>query len=109
MADIFIPVSQKKSFIGKTLGLIGKKTITPIVFSTRIGIHTLFMYQAIDILLVDENKVVVDLHENLLPWRVYLWGVTQRFVYELPAGYIKQRSIRLGMRVADTDIFPNTV
>lgn len=80
----------------KLIGLIGKKNIQQgITFKTRLGIHTLFMREPIDVLLLDENHQILAMRQNLSPWRIWIWGTKTRIVVELPAGFIKKKNLLL--------------
>lgn len=60
------------------------------------AIHTLFMRFPIDVLFVDSKGKIVDLVEDLEPWRFYIPREKCRLVVELPAGTIFNTDTRVG-------------
>lgn len=96
---IKLKVTRLKSFREKVLGLIGKKEITPVMFETRWGIHTFGMKVPIDVLVLDNTKVVA-LKESLKPNRIFLWNPRYKIVLELPKGTLKKLQIKKGSRLA---------
>ena len=67
----------------KTIGLLGKERLFPLIIKTRWGIHTFGMKKPIDVIIVHNNKVVV-LKENLSPQRIFVWNPFYQTVVELP-------------------------
>ena len=81
------------SFISRFMGLMFKKNIDqglilkiPEGRSRRgSGIHMFFMRMSLDILFLDEEKIVVDM-VHLRPWQMYNPKKPARFVIELGEG-----------------------
>jgi hypothetical protein len=81
------------SFISRFMGLMFKKNVDqglilkiPKGRSRRgSGIHMFFMRMPLDILFLDEEKVVVDM-VHLKPWQMYNPKKPARFVIELEDG-----------------------
>lgn len=92
---INIRTKELKSFIEKSVGLIGKKPES-VFFRTRFGIHTFGMKYPIDIVIFDNGKRVVRIKESLLPNRVFFWPLNYDCVLELPKGMIKEHNIKIG-------------
>lgn len=92
-------VTKAYSFKEKTLGFIGKKTITPLYFETRWGIHTFGVKHTIDVIILDEHNVVKVLKKNLKPNRIFLWNPTYKKVIELPSGMIKKKGLKVGISI----------
>lgn len=79
----------------KLIGLIGKKNIRDgIYFKTSLGIHTLFMREPIDVLLLDEKSTIVRIKKNVAPWKIWVWGLQEYTVVELPSGYIRKQQLK---------------
>lgn len=97
---IQLTVRHAKSLREKTLGLIGKKPITPLYFETRWGIHTFGVKAPIDVAILDKDERIVCLKENLKPNRVFLWKPTYKRVIELPYGTIKKKKLKLNELVS---------
>ena len=79
----------------KSMGLIGKKNIFPVYFTTRFGIHTFGVLWPIDVLILNDDNVVVKIVEGLPPNRVLFWNPKYNQVVELPSGTIKEKGIIL--------------
>lgn len=82
--------------ISKSVGLIGKKEVFPVMFMTRFGIHTFGLKFPIDVLILDRSNMVVCLHENLKPNRIFIWNPRFKKVLELPGGFIRKEKIKKG-------------
>lgn len=91
---------EATSLIDQTLGLLKYKAPTAMLIKTRWGIHTFFMKYPIDILVVDKNKKVAKLKENLQPNHFFLWSLRHNKVIELPSGTIKDSKTEIDDIVA---------
>ena len=95
-----IEIKAKKAHgLSKITGLIGKKSATPLLLTTRFGIHTFFLKFPIDVLVLDESNSVVGFKEGLKPNRVFLWNPKYSTVVELPQGSIKRLKVVLGSEI----------
>lgn len=74
----------------RAIGLISSDKPRTIVFETRYGIHTFGMKYAIDVVILNKQKKVIALKENLQPNRFFLWRVNGIIVIELPLGTIRK-------------------
>jgi len=62
-------------------------------------IHTFFVFFPIDVLWLDGNKIV-DLRENILPFRFRLASKSPaNYVVELPAGTIRKSKTEIGDKI----------
>lgn len=68
------------------------------------GVHTCWMRFAIDVVALDRRGQVIDLVENLKPWRMRLPRAGCIGVLELPAGSIAESGTKLG----DSILFETT-
>jgi uncharacterized membrane protein (UPF0127 family) len=93
-----IKVHTAKTFYERCIGLIGR-TPTPLLLQTRFGIHTWFMKDPIDVLILDKNKTVVQIKENLKPWSIWMWSPQFFLCIETPAGFIKKNKIKYKTKV----------
>jgi Uncharacterized conserved protein len=89
-----IRVKKLNSFLEKARGLMFLNSIKPIYFKTRWGIHTLFLKNKIDVLILDNENKVYKLKVALKPWRIFIWNPKFYKVLELPTGYIVHKNIR---------------
>ncbi len=66
-------VDMADSFKKRFFGLMGKKNIKEGIFfpKTR-SIHTFFMKETIDIIMIDRNNTVVYYKKNLPKWRILI-------------------------------------
>ena len=82
-----------KSLKQKTFGLIVHTIPTTMIFQTRYGIHTFFMKYPIDVLVLDKNKKVAAIKENLKPNRIFTWNTKHDTVIEFPSGTLNKTNI----------------
>ena len=60
-----LKVKRLETLKEKTLGLIGREKVTPVIFETRFGIHTFGLKVPIDVLILDnKNKVARKIIKN---------------------------------------------
>ena len=59
------------------------------------GIHMFFMRIPLDVIFLDEGKIVVDL-VSLKPWQTYTPKKAARYVLELQEGSFKSSGIEIG-------------
>jgi uncharacterized membrane protein (UPF0127 family) len=93
---VLLNVIKLTGILEKLTGLIGKKRIEPICFTTRWGIHTYGVHFPIDVLILDGNNRVVNMVARLQPNRLFFWNPKYATVIELPEGKIKEFRIRSG-------------
>ena len=94
-----IQVRKLSEICEKSIGLIGKKTVYPVYFTTRFGIHTFGMLKAIDVLVLDSQDRVVRLKENIYPNRLFFWPPVYSRIIELPAGWIRLNKVVIGTTI----------
>lgn len=63
------------------------------------GVHTLAMRFPIDVLYLDEERLVIHLEEDLKPWRMAAIRIRSASVLELPTGTISDSRTELGDQV----------
>jgi uncharacterized protein len=86
-------------FSEKTFGLIKYDLKTSLIMKTRFGIHTFGMKDAIDILILDNNKKIVKMKNSLKPNRIFFWNPKFDLVIELPKQTIKKSGCELGHKI----------
>lgn len=89
-------LKEAKGIIDSLLGLLKKSNSCCLLFKTRFGIHTFFLKQPIDVLILDNNFQVVKIKENLKPNRVFFWNPRYYFILELPGGVVKKTNTGFG-------------
>ncbi|MBW3004667.1 DUF192 domain-containing protein [Candidatus Woesearchaeota archaeon] len=91
---------KRRNILAKTFGLMLKNNITPLMFIFRkekiVPIHTLLVRKPIDLVYLDRQMKVVDIKENLLPYRFYTPKARAMYVLELPAGFIGKSRTSVG-------------
>lgn len=95
---ISLPVKELTR-LEASLGLIGKKIPEPVLLKTRFGIHTFFMNFPIDVVILDNNRNVAKLKENIRPNSIFLWNPRHNLVLELPPGIIGKEKIKIGDKI----------
>jgi uncharacterized membrane protein (UPF0127 family) len=91
-----IKVKYLKTHLERTIGLIGKNQIEPVLIKTRFGIHTIGVKFNIDILILNSNNKVVQIKESLPPNNIFIWNPKYNIVLELPEKFIFRHRIKKG-------------
>ena len=84
------------SFLDKNLGLLKKSNPRSLLFKTRFGIHSFFLKESIDVVVLNKGCKVVKVYENLKPNRIFFWNPIYDTVLELPKGTIRKSKIAAG-------------
>ena len=84
------------SLIDKSLGLLNPKNPRTIIFKTRWGIHTFFLKEPIDIIILNNQNQVVILKQSLKPNRFYFWNPKHELIIELPKRSITKSNTKIG-------------
>jgi uncharacterized membrane protein (UPF0127 family) len=100
--DVTISEKAKKalSFTDKTFGMILPKNSDGLIFKTRYGIHTFFMKDSVDVLILDSNNCVVRIVNGLKPNRIFLWNPKFNTVAELPNGRVEKTKTKVGDKIS---------
>ena len=83
----------------KLLGLLDKNHPPTLIFKTRFGIHTFMLKATIDVLILNNNKQIVKIKENLPPNSLFFWNPKYNLVIELPPNTIKKSQTKLGDKI----------
>jgi uncharacterized membrane protein (UPF0127 family) len=82
-------------------GLLGRDSLgasSALMLSPCFAVHTAFMRFPIDVVFVDGEGRAVRIVRDLTPWRIAgAWGAQR--VFELPAGELRGRDVRVGDRL----------
>lgn len=88
--NLDIEIKEANSFFERFKGLMFKSKIEyGLLFKNTNGIHTFFMRVPIDVVLFDDNFNIVEIIENIVPWRVIFPKKCVKHTLELPHGYAK--------------------
>lgn len=73
-------------FKDKLIGLMGKKYINySLLIKNCKSIHTFFMKQSIDVLLLDKNNKILDIKRNIKPNKIIIFKTKKRTnILEMP-------------------------
>lgn len=96
---ITIKARKVHGFIEAMRGLMFVSPINPLYFETRFGIHTFFMREAIDVVILDNKNRVCVIKKSLAPWRVFVWNPLYMRVLELPKGSVNAKKITVGEKI----------
>lgn len=88
-------IKHAKNFTDKTFGMILKKNADGLIFRTRLGVHTFFMREPIDILILDTNNNV-RVVKKVYPNKIFLWNPKFATVIELPDGSLNRSKTKIG-------------
>ena len=81
-----IKIKEAKTFWSKFKGLMLKKNIDyGLLLKNTNGIHTFFMLDNIDVILLDKDYKVIKIIENVKPWRIILPKKNVKHTLELPS------------------------
>ena len=83
----------------RALGLLNPGNPRSLIFYTRWGIHTLFLKQPIDVLVLSDNWEVVKMVMDLKPYSFFFYAPTHKIVIELPRGAIEKSKTHIGDKI----------
>lgn len=65
-------IKSCNSFKNRFIGMMGKKNINydGYFFPNCKSLHTFFMFQNIDIYMVDKNNIIIKVFNNIKPWKI---------------------------------------
>jgi len=87
------------SFLERLLGLINPHNSRSLIFNTRFGIHTFFLFVDIDVLVLDKFNQIKVAKENLKPFSFFFYNPRFSKIIELPKGTIKNSRLLLGDKI----------
>ena len=80
-----IELKQCKSFYSRLLGFMFKKNInSSLLFDKCNSIHTFFMKENIDIIFLDKSGQIIDIKENIKPYKIITSKKNTYSILELP-------------------------
>lgn len=88
-----------KSFWDKVFGMLLSRNSEGLILKTRYGIHTLFMKNKIDVVILDKNKKIVKLKKSLSPYNFFVWNPKYNTAVELRIGLLNKSGTELGDRL----------
>lgn len=94
-ASIDIEVIYLKTLFDKTFGAIKFKE-KGLFLKTRFGLHSFFVRNTLEVLVLDNNLKVVRINENFSPNKVFFWNLQYSLILELPKGSVGKLKIKVG-------------
>lgn len=88
-----------ESFFDLAFGLLKSSNPRFMLFKTRFGIHTFFLQDEIDIIILDKNNRVAKLKTGLKPNRLFFWNPRYFLAIELPKDTIAASRTKLNDRL----------
>ena len=88
----------------KVIGLMfSKKQNKALIFKfskkMEISLHMIFVFYPIDVLFLNENKIVVDVKENFKSFTFYKSKKKATYAIELPEGTIRRTKTEIGDKI----------
>jgi hypothetical protein len=83
------------SLLDKFFGLLIKSNSRTLLFKTRFGIHTFFLKDTIDVLVLDQSSQVVKT-QTVKPNSIFLYNPIYQIIIELPQNAIKKSKTKIG-------------
>lgn len=80
------------TFFGRLRGLLATTSLkegSGIILKPCTQIHTFFMLYSIDVIFVDKDFKVLNVIENMKPWRISALLLKSLYAVELPSGTLK--------------------
>lgn len=93
--SINIEVIHLKNIFDKTFGAIKFKE-KGLFLKTRFGLHSFFVTNALEVLVLDNNLKVVKINEKFSPNKVFFWNLQYSLILELPKGSVSKLKIKVG-------------
>lgn len=88
-------LKEASSFSDRFFGLLKTSNPRCLMFKTRFGIHTFFLKEPIDVIILDDKLRVVKI-KTVKPNRFFFWHPRFSQVLELPCETAKKTKTRVG-------------
>lgn len=91
-----------KNIFSKAIGLMfsDRKTLKTLIFifnkEKTTPLHMFFVFYPIDVLFLNKNKKVIEIKENLKPFRIIIPKKPAKYIIELPNKTIKKTNTKIG-------------
>lgn len=92
--------SVATTIFDRMFGLLNPKSPKYLIIRTHFGIHTFFMKYPIDVMLLDKNNRVVQLRENLPPFRLFFYNPQYSTVVEMPKGTLHKYHVCINDKIS---------
>lgn len=91
-------LKEAKTLSDKLLGLHKKTNPRSLLLKTRFGIHTFFLKEPIDVIVLDNKNKVVKA-QTVKPNSIFTYNPKHQITVELPKGSIAKSKTHLGDRL----------
>jgi len=91
-----------RNIFSKSLGLMFSKPKSLILIFREekiIPLHMFFVFNPIDVLFLNKNKIVVEIKEDFKPFKFYTPKNNAKYVIELPENTIKRSKTKVGDKI----------
>lgn len=88
------------SFLDRLLGLINPRNPRFLIIKTRFGLHTFFLDEPIDVMLLDDTGSIIRLKADLPPFSFYFYPPQYSLLIEMPHGTIKKNHLQLNDKIS---------
>ena len=92
-----------KNIFSRTLGLMFSRKQKSLIFIFKkekiVPLHMLFVFYPIDVLFLDKDKKVVEIKENLRPFKFYTPKNKALYIIELSQNTIKSSKTKVGNKI----------
>ena len=95
-------VKIAKGFFERMIGLLGKKSMSKdevLVIENCKSVHTFFMRFPIDIVFIDRDSKVVNIFQNVKPFRLIFGRDGAYSVLESGVGYVDANEVSIGQKI----------
>jgi len=88
-------VKLVKTFIDRLTGLLNPKNPRALIFKTRFGIHTFFLKEPIDVLVLNNQNQVIKIKPSLKPNHFFFWNPKYNTIIELPNNSVSRSKTQI--------------
>lgn len=79
--------------------IIDSAYVFPFDEPLKVGLDMFFVHFIIDVVFLDNNKKIVEIKKNFLPYTFYKSKEKVSFVVELPKGYVEKNKLEIGKKL----------
>lgn len=88
-------LKEAKTLGDKFFGLLLKKNPRSLLLKTRFGIHTFFLKDSIDVIVIDDKNKVAKA-QTVKPNSIFVYHPKDQIIIELPLGTIERSKTKTG-------------
>ena len=88
------------TFWDRLFGLLDKRNPRFLLFKTHFGLHTFFLENPIDLILLDNENKVIKTKTDLKPFRFFFYPPRYQTVIEMPEGTLEKSRAEIGDKIS---------